>query len=77
MPNKYLITESQLNTLIEKKKKDKRIANEIKSKIDRYENSLNESHIKKSAVNSILETYKRKGLLNKSVLNLLKLDNNK
>jgi len=75
MSKKYIITESQLNALIEKKKKDKRIAEEIKNKIERYEKSLNESHIKKSAVKTILESYSRKGLLNKGVLKQLNLDN--
>lgn len=71
MPTKYILSESQIKTLIEKKKKEKRIAEEIKSKINRYEKSLNESHIKKSAIESLLETYKRKGLLTKGVINLL------
>jgi len=77
MHNKYLITESQLKALIQKKKKDKRIVDEINSKIAKYNTSLNESHIKKSAVNAILETYKRKGLLNKAVLKQLNLVDNK
>lgn len=75
MPTKYIISESQIKSLIEKKKKEKRIAEEIKTKIGKYEKSLNESQIKKSAVQAILERYKRKGLLTKGVVNLLDLNN--
>lgn len=77
MPNKYYITESQLKQLVAKKKKDKRVAEEIQSKIDRYSKSLNESKMQKSAIKTILERYNQKGLLNNAVINHLKNQNDK
>jgi SOS response regulatory protein OraA/RecX len=76
MTNKYIISESQLKILVDKKKKDKKIAKEILNKLEKYE-SLNESKIRKSVINTMIETYNRKGLLNKGVLNLLKKNINK
>jgi hypothetical protein len=66
---KYIISESQFNQLIQKKKKDKKIAETIISKSQKF-NSLNES-LNNNAVRDLLESYKRKGLLNKSIIKIL------
>jgi hypothetical protein len=67
---KYKIKESQYKELIQLKK-DKKLVEEIISKIDRANKSLNESIIINEAVNDILRVYNKKGLLNETVKDLL------
>lgn len=67
---KYKIKESQINQLI-RIKKDKKLVEEIITKIDRANNSLNESVLINEAINDILVIYKKKGLMNESIKDLL------
>ena len=60
---KYIIKESQINELIQRKQ-DKKLANKIISKIDKVNKNLNESIIINEAVNDILKIYNKKGLIN-------------
>ncbi len=60
---KYIIKESQINELIQRKK-DKNLANKIIANIDRVNKNLNESIIINEAVNDILKIYNKKGLIN-------------
>lgn len=72
MTKKYILTESQLNQLIERKRKNKNIAENIILKTKTFKKALNESKHQKNAVLSLLENYKKKGLLNKKVIDLIK-----
>ena len=67
---KYKIKESQLSKLVQLKK-DKNLVEEIISKVDRANKSLNESIIINEAVNDILNVYNKKGLINESIKELL------
>ena len=67
---KYIIKESQINQLIERKR-DKKLANKIIAKIDKMNKSLNESIIINEAVNDILKIYNKKGLINNYIKELL------
>ena len=60
---KYIIKESQINQLIQRKQ-DKNLANKIIAKIDKVNKNLNESIIINEAVNDILKIYNKKGLIN-------------
>ena len=60
---KYIIKESQINELIQRKK-DNKLANKIIGKIDKVNKNLNESIIINEAVNDILKIYNKKGLIN-------------
>ena len=60
---KYIIKESQINELIQRKK-DNKLANKIIEKIDKVNKNLNESIIINEAVNDILKIYNKKGLIN-------------
>lgn len=71
MPKKIILSEAQLKELVAKKKKDKKIAEEIQRKIDVYNSLLKESHTKISGVKTIIESYRRKGLINKNVMKIL------
>lgn len=67
---KYKIKESQYKEFVQLKK-DKKLAEEIISKLDRANKSLNETIILNEAVNDILTIYNKKGLMNETVKNLL------
>jgi hypothetical protein len=67
---KYKIKESQVKELIQRKK-DKKLVEEIIEKVDRANKSLNESIIINEAINDILTIYKKKGLINESIRELL------
>ncbi len=63
---KYIIKESQINELIQRKQ-DKNLANKIIGKIDKVNKNLNESIIINEAVNDILKIYNKKGLINNNI----------
>ena len=67
---KYIITESKYKELIQLKKY-KKLVEEILSKIDRANKSLNESIIINEAINDIITVYLKKGLLNNPIKDLL------
>lgn len=67
---KYKIKESQVKELIQRKK-NKKLVEEIIEKVDRANKSLNESIIINEAINDILTIYKKKGLINESIEELL------
>jgi len=60
---KYIIKESQINELIQRKQ-DKKIVSKIIAKIDKVNKNLNESIIINEAVSDILKIYNKKGLIN-------------
>lgn len=67
----YKITKDQYLGLINLKE-NKKLANNIISKINRAKKSLNENVILTEAINGILLSYQKKGLLNETVIGLLK-----
>ena len=67
---RYLIKESQVNELIQRKK-DKNLANKIIKKIDGFNKKLNETIIINEAVSDILFIYNKKGLINNEIKTML------
>lgn len=67
---KYIIKESQYKSLIELKK-NRILAEEIINKISRVHKSLNESVIINEAITDIVNSYKRKGLINETIIKIL------
>ena len=67
---KFKIKENQYVKLVERKK-DQKLVEEILSKIDRANKSLNETILINEAIGDILLIYKKKGLINEYVQELL------
>lgn len=67
---KYIIDENQYNQLL-KIKRNKKITDEILSKVDRANKSLNESIIINEAVKDIIGSYIKKGLINNSIKEMI------
>lgn len=67
---KYKIKENQYVKLVERKK-DKKLVEEILSKVNRANESLNETTLINEAIGDILLIYKKKGLINEYVQELL------
>ena len=67
---KYKIKENQYVKLVERKK-DKKLVEEILSKVKRANESLNETTLINEAIGDILLIYKKKGLINEYVQELL------
>ena len=67
---KFKIKENQYVKLVERKK-DQKLVEEILSKIDRANKSLNETILINEAIGDILLIYKKKGLINEYVQKLL------
>jgi hypothetical protein len=67
---KFKIKENQYVKLVERKK-DQKLIEEILSKIDRANKSLNETTLINEAIGDILLIYKKKGLINEYVQELL------
>jgi hypothetical protein len=70
---KYIIKESQYKSLI-KKKRNKKIANEILESVKRIKKNLNEG-MQENAVASVLKKYNKKGLMNEEVKSILSTNN--
>ena len=68
MAKKYILTKEQYNTLIENKKQEKKLLNNILEEINRVKKGLNESTIKSDAVSDIIRKHHRKGNLTKYVI---------
>ena len=67
---KFKIKQNQYVNLVERKK-DQKLVEEILSKIDRANKSLNETILINEAIGDILLIYKKKGLINEYVQELL------
>lgn len=65
---KIIITESQYNALLEKKRREKAITKKILEDIDRVKSRLNEGELLTEAITDVIRRYWRKGLLTTAVL---------
>ena len=66
----YIITKKQFNFLLEHKRNEKRVVEEIMNKFDKIKKNLNES-IHENSMISLLKPYYKKGKINKNVADSL------
>lgn len=65
---KIIITESQYNALIEKKRKEKEISKKILEDIQKVETKLNESELLTEAITDVIRRYWKRGVLTVAVI---------